>query len=388
MALTTDQGKLNGSCTPSANLLIGMRDEIVDEWQKKVREQISSASELSCPIIVDTVPAFLDNLAEALAEEHPREYATESSSMAMEHGGERARLSRYSPEQLIREYQLLRDTVISKLSPRVDLTFQDRSVIQRSIDEAVTQAMMSFFLVHSRLKEQFVATLTHDLRNPLGAAKMSAELLLLELSRESGQHNFPAMKTLAQKVINNARRCDGLIQNLLDISMIRTGDRLALHLTECEILSIIKNVLADLNRKEAERIVLKGSPTWGMWDCDALQRAIENLVSNALKYGAPDTRISIDVCAVGERLILSVHNIGNPIPLNERGLLFEAFQRSPSAKSSGTKGWGIGLAFVRAVAEGHGGSIAVDSSAKLGTTFTIDFPLDATPFLNAPTSNG
>ena len=76
------------------------------------------------------------------------------------------------------------------------------------------------------------------------------------------------------------------------------------------------------------------------------------------------------------RVILSVHNVGHPIPVTRQEWLFQPFRRDAEAAERGARGWGIGLPLVRAVAESHGGSVGVDSSEALGTTFTIDMPSD------------
>lgn len=83
-------------------------------------------------------------------------------------------------------------------------------------------------------------------------------------------------------------------------------------------------------------------------------------------------------------MLLSVHNEGEAIPPDQVEAVFQVFRRAQAAKDGDQQGWGIGLPYVRSVAESHGGSIDVDSSADRGTTFTIDIPLDARPFQNAP----
>lgn len=76
--------------------------------------------------------------------------------------------------------------------------------------------------------------------------------------------------------------------------------------------------------------------------------------------------------------MLSVHNEGNPVPEEERERIFKYLRRAASPLSA--IGWGIGLPFVKAVVESHGGSVCVDSSAETGTTFIVDIPVDARPF--------
>lgn len=108
------------------------------------------------------------------------------------------------------------------------------------------------------------------------------------------------------------------------------------------------------------------------------------LVTNAVKYGAPNTPLRIQISESNERLLLAVHNEGDPIPPNEQESIFLIFERSHTANQHNSLGWGIGLPFVRAVAERHGGAITVDSSVERGTTFVFDIPRDSRPFQDSP----
>jgi signal transduction histidine kinase len=369
--------------TPSAKALKENSSKIIQDWEHRVRDTITAAKELSHPILIDTVPAFLDSLAEALSQDHPRTVISESLSISQEHGSERARLSRYSPDHLISEYLLLRDTIIEHLEAALEMTSRDRSLIQTSFDIAISEAMLAFFLVHSKIREQFIAGLSHDLRNPIGAARMAADLILMTAAERQGPINGE-VTDLAKRIVSNCKRADRLIQNLLDTSLIQMGDRMDLNIGEYEILSIVKDVLQDINRNELARIRIEGHPQWGFWDGDALRRVVENLLSNAFKYGRSGTSITVTVSSAQGRLLLKVHNLGSPIPIEDQERLFQAFRRTVAARSSGKKGWGIGLALVRGVAEAHGGSVGVDSSLERGTTFIFDIPIDSRPFLHAP----
>ena len=80
-----------------------------------------------------------------------------------------------------------------------------------------------------------------------------------------------------------------------------------------------------------------------------------------------------------------LHNEGDPIPPQEQESIFKIYQRAETVRQGLKQGWGIGLPYVRAVAESHAGSVALDSSAERGTTFMVDIPVDVRPFLNAPT---
>jgi signal transduction histidine kinase len=232
--------------------------------------------------------------------------------------------------------------------------------------------------VHAALREQVVAALTHDLRNPLGVASVAIQLILRHT-------DSPLIKDLATKAGDNLERLDKMTRSLLDSMVFRSGQRLHLTLSHFDIVDVILDVCDQATIVYGPRFDIIGGAVTGWWDRDAVKRVVENLLSNAVKHGAPDTPIRIKITGSHERLALSVHNEGKPIPPEEMESIFLIFERSQAAKENRQKGWGIGLPYVRAVAESHGGSVSVDSSAERGTSFIFNVPVDARPFQHAPT---
>lgn len=384
---STDQG-LKKVRSGTARALVEHREELLREWERRVRENVSQAVHLEEPVLINTLPAFLDNLAEAISPEHPREDATEDNTAAQEHGEERARLTDYGPDQIIVEYKFLREVVMETLDEHSNITDKERLKIHSSFDNAVRRAVLAFTMIQNRLREHFVATLTHDLRNPLGASRMALEIILSSLTEVEDDNLREDLTKLVKRALNNNKRADRLIQNLLDASVLHAGRGVDLNLADCDLLTITHEVIADLQPRDQSRFRVKGETARGCWDPDALRRVIENLVSNALKYGTPGRPIEIKVTVAHGRVTFTIHNEGPEIPLDEISTLFEVFNRARSAKQGSKPGWGIGLALVRAVSEAHGGSIGVDSEKERGTTFTVDLPLDSKPFVNGKTGPG
>jgi signal transduction histidine kinase len=219
------------------------------------------------------------------------------------------------------------------------------------------------------------------LRNPLSTAHAAAELIkhTSELSK---------IKVFADHITDNLNRMDGMIHNLLDSIIFQSGERLRLRIGEFDILETAKEVCAQFADIHGARFEVIGKMTKGWWDRDALKRAIENLVGNAVKYGAPDMPIRLKIDVVHDRMMLTVHNEGEPIPVEYLESVFQVFRRAAAAKEGNKQGWGIGLPYVRSVAESHGGSVSVDSALERGTTFLIDIPVDARPFQDVPTLGG
>lgn len=308
--------------------------------------------------------------------------ATDGSSIATEHGGERARLTRISPGDLIKEYQLLRDTLFVILGERKRLSERDSNIIIKSIDHAMGESLTAYFLVHEGLREQFTMTLTHDLRNPLTAIKASTDLILRYPNRTD------QIPILAVRIADSVRRVDQMIQDLLDAGRLRFGERINFEVAEFELRTLVQETVDQLATIHGDRFILAAETIRGYWNRDAFKRAIENLLENAIKYGDSTAPIDVRLEQIHGRAVLSIHNEGPPIPAEEQEGLFRSFMRARSATDSKNRGWGLGLAMVRGMAEGHGGSITVDSAPERGTTFVIDVPVDSRPFLKSPKTPG
>lgn len=240
----------------------------------------------------------------------------------------------------------------------------------RSLREQLKRAeQTSQELQHEKkLRERFISMLAHDLRTPLTAARITAQMLLK-------LHAVDTEKKPLHRIISSIGRADNMITDLLDASRIEAGKSIPLTLEKFELMKLLMDTVVELNALHGDRFKLKGPQSLeGKWSSDGIRRVIENLASNAIKYGAPDSPITIAVEVVGSDVHLSVHNLGNPLTPTEQSELFRQYHRSSSAEKSGEKGWGIGLTLVQGIAESLGGKATVKSSAGDGTTFTIIFP--------------
>lgn len=380
MTYPTDQKCDEKQLSNISKKMLALRDSVFEEWEQRVRASISPAEELKHPILINTFPTFYDNIAEALTPSYPRPKTGDSSSLPAEHGGERARLTNYDPQAVISEYQILREVIFDVLHRHdVQITQQDILTINTSLDAGIKDSMNAFAATQLMLREQFVAALTHDLRGPLGSISLAAQLVLLATE--------PAkMKVFAARIIDNVERMDAMITELLDCIAFQEGKQLKLKLSHFDIQEIVKEVQAHHTALNGPRFSFEGGSVQGWWSRDAMKRVLENLLGNAVKYGTLNTPIHIKINEEHERLLLSVHNEGPPIPIEEQEIIFQIFKRAQAAKDGNKKGWGVGLPYVRGVAESHGGSVCIDSTVKLGTTFLIDIPVDARPFQGAPVS--
>ncbi|WAS93667.1 sensor histidine kinase [Nannocystis punicea] len=224
-----------------------------------------------------------------------------------------------------------------------------------------------------KLRERFTAVLAHDLRGPLSTAKMSA-LLLKKIG------NGAQRPELIDRIHSNLDVIDRMIHDLLDVGRLRAGQRLPLRIDWCDLRTLAEEVVEDLRLVHGCCFEVAGAhDVRGMWSRDELKRALWNLAENGIKYGTPDSPITLRVERRAHEAEIGVHNFGPAISGANREHIFDPFAHGRTPPRVG-ESWGLGLAVVRACAEAHGGSVSVTSDESDGTTFTMVLPLDARPY--------
>jgi signal transduction histidine kinase len=370
--LASDQKLNQNGLSATSKQVLAMRDAVFAEWESQVRMLIKGAQHILHPTLLNTLPVFYDNIAEALTPNHPREDATSNTDIAAAHGDERARMTSYEPEQIVHEYQLFRDA-FSRVADEqgVTLSRSEWGIVNSSIDSAVRESIRKFTEMHESFRHKMAAALSHDMRSPLSVVVTSAHILTIAATPEK-------TPGIAKRILDNSKRLGTMIEDLLDALSFNRGERLPLELSEFDVLDLAKSVCSDASVSDTAACSVIGNSVTGYWCENSLRRALENLVINAVKYG-DGNGVHIKVDEAHGRMLLSVHNSGNPIPAENYGQIFEYLWREGSTRDK--SGWGIGLPFVKSVAESHGGSVALDSSPATGTTFLIDIPVDCRPFV-------
>lgn len=221
------------------------------------------------------------------------------------------------------------------------------------------------------LRERFVRGLAHDLRTPIMAVKMSAQLI----ERKVPDSN---LKRVSGKISQSMDRMDDMIQNLLDANKIRAGHSIELTFEKTNLNSLMGQVLEDMQRIHGDRFRFNArEEIEGNWHPKSLRRILENLLSNAIKYGSTLEPVTITIRKDIQEIFISVHNCGQHLTPEESQQIFNPFTRAGSAKNSKKQGWGIGLTLVKGLVKAHKGKVFVDSAPLIGTTFTVMIPLDS-----------
>jgi signal transduction histidine kinase len=253
-------------------------------------------------------------------------------------------------------------------------TERDMTVMRELTESVMTEILLREQIIklkaEQKVRETFVAALTHDMRTPLMNAKMSMELL------RRGPGGAEGIELAASRVTRNIDRAERMIRDLLDASRIEARLGVEVLPDVCDLGAITAHTLQELSAVYPERFRLQAEGDFTLVaDRDALQRVIENLASNAAKYGAPGTTIEVVLERAERGLTLRVTNQGAPIPESQLQSIFEPFKRAETGTLSGVKGWGLGLSLVRGFVEAHGGTVTVTSTAAVGTSFTVTLPL-------------
>ncbi|WP_437735004.1 ATP-binding protein [Sorangium sp. So ce1335] len=244
---------------------------------------------------------------------------------------------------------------------------QGRVALAMSLYRDVTQVREL-----EQVREQCLSFVAHDLRSTMTGAMYAAEII--------GMNRGHDPQLLAERIVRSLGRTDEMIRTLVDVQRLRAGHRLPLMLGACDLVAIAREVIDDLASFHDGRVILRGEASVeGTWSAGELRRAIWNLASNALRYGAAGAPVVLTVEKTSGRAAVAVHNEGPPISAEDQARLFAPFVRTRTAVASGQRGWGLGLTFVHGCAEAHGGRVRLESSAERGTTFTLELPLDARP---------
>jgi signal transduction histidine kinase len=228
----------------------------------------------------------------------------------------------------------------------------------------------------AELRSNFVSSVSHDLKTPLALIQLFAETLELgRLKNTDRAHEY-------YRIINSeARKLTRLINNLLDFSKIEAGLRTYTKREPADLTAVTRGVLESLESQFAHNQFTVTPRLDGavpvLIDAEAAVQAIENLISNAMKYSPEHREIEVEVDRADGFGVVRVRDHGIGIPARLQRKIFTKFYRIQTDAGTGPQGTGLGLAIVDHVMRGHGGFVRVDSEPGRGSTFSLHFPLHA-----------
>lgn len=219
-----------------------------------------------------------------------------------------------------------------------------------------------------RFREHYVGLVSHDLRGPLSEVALAARALEQSLRDKSLAYEADQLERIWQ----TAGRVEKMIRDLLESvrldSSAATGRREPVDLAE-----LARGLLAALAAEDRARVTLRAPhpPQLALGDRAQLERALDNLVANALKHSPPGTPVAVEIGREGEHVMASVIDAGAGIAAEHQERIFERFYRVPDTQSEGL---GLGLYIARTIVELHGGRLRVDSALGRGSRFYLTLP--------------
>lgn len=235
---------------------------------------------------------------------------------------------------------------------------------------AASEASLSDERQTAELREQFVAVLGHDLRNPLASIGAGLRLLATPRSDNETEQLLEAMRLSVTRMAN-------LIDNILDFARGRLGGGLPVQRNATAIEAVLNQVVGELRSSFPDRTIRTDFAVTEPVDCDSgrIAQLASNLLGNALTHGAADRPIEMQAATHDGQFELSVANAGEPIPAASLQQIFQPFSRGTVQPP--TQGLGLGLYIASEIARAHGGTLTATSSAEQ-TRFTFRMPLGAT----------
>jgi PAS domain S-box-containing protein len=228
-----------------------------------------------------------------------------------------------------------------------------------------------------RMKDGFLALVSHELRTPLTSIVGYLELLVEDEAEEVS----PSGRQFLTVIDRNARRLQRLVDDVLFAAQAEAG-RLSLDPRRMDLSEVASESVEALRPTAVERginLKLDANRLPALTaDRDRVGQAIDNLVSNALKFTPPGGSVEVRLRAADGAAVVEVSDTGLGMAEEDRARVFDRFFRAGATRDS-APGVGLGLTIVKAIAEGHGGSVSVESEEGVGTTFRIELPLEGTP---------
>lgn len=279
--------------------------------------------------------------------------------------------------QMVSEYRSLRASIIKlwrkEKATLTNIDIQDITRCNESIDQTLAESVARFMEKVDYSKSLFLGILGHDIRSPLGAISMTAQILPL-----AGTLNEKQSKLVSQ-IGGCTSRINQIVTDLLDLTRARIGTKLPIVRAHMNIGTLAKQMVDEIHIQNPDHTipVETSGDLNGEWDVTRLGQVLTNLISNAVQYGSKTLPIDVKLIGDDKKVTITVHNSGTPIPPENLGDIFHSFSRaslSANVNNGITTNLGLGLFIAREIVISHEGTVSVTSDESTGTTFTIELP--------------
>lgn len=339
-------------------------DAIATRWQREVTRDVASVS----PIFGEQLPLVIGGLA-AWIEGREADAREAFRAFSELHVVERHRARASTPDVLL-EIAALRAAVLATV---VEVGSPDEIAaivvqIARAIDVLAASALERFEVEHERTRERFVSMLVHDLRDPLTAVMMSANLLAdMTLGDRQAQ--------MVGRITRGARRIERMVEEVVEFARSRLDDGISLSPASFDMAEVCHEAIGEARTFPAARDIaldaqgdLKGS-----WDRERVRQALISLIVNATQSGQGAIQLLATERTDRAAVVTTVISRGPVMSPEMLARVFDPFGRA-LIDPARVRGLGLGLYLVDRIARAHGGSVTATSTAETGTAFTIEWP--------------
>ena len=285
----------------------------------------------------------------------------------------------FSGEQVMAEYRALRSSVLRLWARDAGHTTSDSLVdvirFNEAIDQAQTESMARYSRMLREAQNLFLAILGHDVRTPLGAVSMGAQVLLMDQTLPS-----KALK-VGLRILNSSKRMDAIVRDLLDFSTTHLGDGIPIDPRTVDLLEICVHTMDEARIFHPDRqfeFKAEGDLV-GAWDGQRMGQAFSNLLSNAIQHSTSGSVIRVALTGLADEVVYEVRNEAEEFSPTKLRTLFDPIKRfaiRPASERVGARmqNLGLGLYVVKEIVNAHDGTISVSSSAEEGVTFKVCLP--------------
>lgn len=363
-------------------------ESILAEWETFARTLAPAADGMNSLALRDHAQQILEAIAKDLTTSQTRVEQSEKSkgralviegtpeTAAQTHAVLRAR-SGFDINQLVSEYRALRASVLRlwmDASALGQIDLDDVVRFNEAIDQAIAESVGHFHMQVERARNLLLGMLGHDMRSPLNTIVTTASYL--------GALNAGEQVSLAaERLIRSGASMQALLDDLVDFNRTRLGLGINIKPDEVDLAAILADEIEQLRGAHPTRQIelsIAGA-TRGHCDRIRFQQVVRNLVSNAIRYGFPNTPVRVAFRGEESTYRLEITNSGTAIDPAMCGQLFDPLKRGigRTAEQEGPGGLGLGLFIVREIAKAHGGD--VDVRCERGeTTFAVHMPRQRT----------
>lgn len=282
----------------------------------------------------------------------------------------------FTMDQLVAEFRAIRASVLKQWAADragADGAVEELTRFNEAIDQALSTSVTRYTVKLDESRAMILGVLAHDLRDPLNALSISLEYILRNESTDA-----PNTKAAA-RALKSVRRMDGLIRDLLDLTLVRLGHGLPVKTEPANLALLCIRTIEEVEASHPGRRLHSkiAGPMHGEWDPKRVSQMLINLFTNALHHGDPNGEVNVTLRGTRTEVHIDVHNEGPAIPEERRATLFQPLAHTAldtRGSLSQSSGLGLGLYIAHEIATAHGGSIEVKSTDAEGTIFSVRMP--------------